>query len=98
MLSRQTEATHPRAWFWANHTAARAGLYCRHAMKRSGFASRALLLLGSRIITNRTRTHTVFNAVRISDIEDRFTCTVCGKRGADGAIGIRTPLKAMGYR
>jgi hypothetical protein len=21
--------------------------------------------------------------VRLSDIEDRFTCTVCGKRGAD---------------
>jgi hypothetical protein len=39
--------------------------------------------------------------VRLSDIEDRFTCMACGKRGADVRPDFnwnRKPIKAMGYR
>ena len=38
---------------------------------------------------------------RLSDIEERFTCRVCGKRGADVRPDFnwnRMSLKAMGYR
>jgi len=38
---------------------------------------------------------------RLSDIEERFTCRVCGKRGADLRPDFnwnRMSLKAMGYR
>ena len=37
----------------------------------------------------------------LSDIEDRFTCTKCGKRGADVRPDFnwkRTLVSAMGYR
>jgi hypothetical protein len=39
--------------------------------------------------------------VRLSDIEDRFTCTACGKRGADVRPDFnwnKRPVKSMGYR
>jgi hypothetical protein len=39
--------------------------------------------------------------LKLSDIEDRFTCTACGKRGADLRPDFdwnKTPVKAMGYR
>jgi len=39
--------------------------------------------------------------VRLSDIEARFTCRVCGKRGADVRPDFnwnRMSLKAIGYR
>jgi hypothetical protein len=39
--------------------------------------------------------------VRLSDIEDRFTCTACGKRGADVRPDFnwnKQQVKAMGYR
>jgi hypothetical protein len=39
--------------------------------------------------------------VRLSDIEDRFTCTACGKRVADVRPDFnwnRKPVAAMGYR
>jgi hypothetical protein len=39
--------------------------------------------------------------LRLSDIEDRFTCSACGKRGADVRPDFnwnRTPVAAMGYR
>jgi hypothetical protein len=38
---------------------------------------------------------------RLSDIEERFTCRVCGKRGADvrpDFNGDRKPNGGMGYR
>ena len=39
--------------------------------------------------------------LRLSDIEDRFTCTACGKRGADVRPDFnwnRQPRELMGYR
>ena len=39
--------------------------------------------------------------VRLSDIEDRFTCSVCGKRGADVRPDFswnRKQVSVMGYR
>ena len=39
--------------------------------------------------------------VRLSDIEDRFTCTACGKRGADVRPDFnwdKKPAGLMGYR
>jgi hypothetical protein len=39
--------------------------------------------------------------VRLSDIEERFTCRVCGKRGADvrpDFNGGKKPVRVMGYR
>ena len=39
--------------------------------------------------------------VRLSDIERRFRCTVCGKRGADVRPDFnwgKMPVKTMGYR
>jgi hypothetical protein len=39
--------------------------------------------------------------VRLSDIEDRFTRTACGKRGADVRPDFnwdKQPIKALGYR
>ena len=39
--------------------------------------------------------------VRLSDIEHRFICEVCGKRGADVRLDFnwnKKPVKAMGYR
>jgi hypothetical protein len=39
--------------------------------------------------------------LRLSDIEDRFTCTACGKRGADVRPDFnwnRQPVSMMGYR
>jgi hypothetical protein len=39
--------------------------------------------------------------VRLSDIEDRFTCTACGKRGADVRPDFnwnRKQVAVMGYR
>jgi hypothetical protein len=39
--------------------------------------------------------------VRLSDIEDRFTCTACGERGADVRPDFnwnRQPADMMGYR
>jgi hypothetical protein len=40
--------------------------------------------------------------VRLSDIEDRFICKVCGKRGADVrpdfSIGNKKPVDVTGYR
>jgi hypothetical protein len=39
--------------------------------------------------------------LRLSDIEDRFTCSACGKRGADVRPDFnwnKTPVRAMGYR
>jgi hypothetical protein len=39
--------------------------------------------------------------LRLSDIEDRFTCTACGKRGADVRPDFnwdKTPVRVMGYR
>ena len=39
--------------------------------------------------------------LRLSDIEPRFVCRACGKRGADvrpDFNGDRTPVTAMGYR
>jgi hypothetical protein len=47
-----------------------------------------LLLLGASVL-------------RLSDIEDRFTCTACGKRGADVRPDFnwnRKPGAVMGYR
>jgi hypothetical protein len=41
------------------------------------------------------------DGVRLSDIEPRFTCTVCGKRGADVRPDFnwdKPPVRAMGYR
>jgi hypothetical protein len=38
---------------------------------------------------------------KLSDIEERFTCTACGHRGADVRPDVnwnRMSLKAMGYR
>ena len=39
--------------------------------------------------------------LRLSDIEDRFTCTACGKRGADVRPDFnwnnKVPVGAMGY-
>ena len=38
---------------------------------------------------------------RLSDIEERFTCRVCGKRGADVRPDFnwdKTPVGMMGYR
>jgi hypothetical protein len=39
--------------------------------------------------------------MRLSDLEPRFLCQACGKRGADVQPDFnwnRTPVKAMGYR
>jgi hypothetical protein len=39
--------------------------------------------------------------LRLSDIEDRFTCSTCGKRGTDVRLDFnwdKQPVKAMGYR
>jgi hypothetical protein len=39
--------------------------------------------------------------VRLSDMQDRFACTACGKRGADVRPDFnwnRTPLGILGYR
>jgi hypothetical protein len=39
--------------------------------------------------------------LRLSDIEDRFTCTACGKRGADVRPDFNRngrPVGAIGYR
>jgi hypothetical protein len=36
--------------------------------------------------------------VRLSDIEGQFTCTRCGKRGADVRPDFKTPVRAVGYR
>jgi hypothetical protein len=39
--------------------------------------------------------------VRLSDIEPRFTCTACGRRGADVRPDFhwnKPPMPAMGYR
>jgi hypothetical protein len=37
--------------------------------------------------------------LRLSDIEDRFTCTACGKRGADVRPDFNwDKIKSMGYR
>jgi len=39
--------------------------------------------------------------VRLSDIEPRFSCTVCGKRGADVRPDFswnKKPIRMMGYR
>ena len=39
--------------------------------------------------------------LRLSDIEDRFTCTACGKRGADVRPDFnwnRKQISVMGYR
>jgi DNA-directed RNA polymerase subunit RPC12/RpoP len=39
--------------------------------------------------------------LRLSDIEPRFTCTACGKRGADVRPDFnwnKVPVNAMGYR
>jgi hypothetical protein len=39
--------------------------------------------------------------VRLSDIEPRFVCQACGKRGADVRPDFnwdKVPVKAMGYR
>jgi hypothetical protein len=39
--------------------------------------------------------------VRLSDIEDRFTCSACGERGADARPDFtlnRKPVGVMGYR
>jgi hypothetical protein len=39
--------------------------------------------------------------VRLSDLEPRFVCTVCGKRGADVRPDFnwdKPPVAAMGYR
>jgi len=39
--------------------------------------------------------------LRLSDIEDRFTCTGCGKRGADVRPDFnwsRMPVRQMGFR
>jgi hypothetical protein len=33
--------------------------------------------------TTRPRSAATRGPIMLSDIEDRFTCTVCGKRGAD---------------
>jgi hypothetical protein len=41
------------------------------------------------------------NDLRLSDIQDRFTCSACGKRGADVRPDFnwnRQPVKSMGYR
>jgi hypothetical protein len=41
------------------------------------------------------------DAVRLSDIEERFTCRVCGKRGADVRPDFnwdRKQVSVMGYR
>jgi hypothetical protein len=38
--------------------------------------------------------------VRLSDLEPRFTCTACGKRGADVRPDFnwnKTPVRTMGY-
>ena len=38
---------------------------------------------------------------RLSDIEERFTCRVCGKRGADVRPDFnegKKPVRVMGYR
>jgi len=38
--------------------------------------------------------------LQLSDIEDRFTCTPCGKRGADVRPDFnwhKMPIRAMGY-
>ncbi|MCP3370790.1 hypothetical protein [Bradyrhizobium cajani] len=41
------------------------------------------------------------DAVRLSDIEGRFTCTACGRRGAEVRPDFRSgrpPIAAMGHR
>jgi len=41
------------------------------------------------------------DGVRLSDIEDRFTCSACGKRGADVRPDFnwdKKPTGGMGYR
>jgi hypothetical protein len=43
----------------------------------------------------------VLVASRLSDLEDRFSCSACGKRGADVRPDFnwnRKPEAAMGYR
>jgi hypothetical protein len=38
--------------------------------------------------------------LRLSDVEERFTCSVCGKRGADVRPDFnwnKTPVRMMGY-
>jgi hypothetical protein len=38
--------------------------------------------------------------IRLSDIEHRFVCEACGKRGVDLRPDLwnKTPVRAMGYR
>ena len=39
--------------------------------------------------------------LRLSDIEERFTCSVCGKRGADVRPDFnwdKKPVRVIGYR
>jgi hypothetical protein len=41
------------------------------------------------------------DGLRLSDIEDRFTCTACGLRGADVRPDFnfsKQPVEMMGYR
>jgi hypothetical protein len=44
--------------------------------------------------------YTVGNDVRLSDLEDKFSCTACGKRGAvrPDFNWNEMPVRQMGYR